>query len=184
MITIMFKLSPASLQTFIDKPNCVLKYRVQYSTVHIPNVFCDGHIVCVFLYCNHQMRRRGRGRNKLLDDLKDRSGYSHLKEKALDRTVWRNRFGRDFGPVVRILSEWIMRYTETFSPPCTYKRKSKGSLACYLECVSVALVTRNAKRYTRQILVSKHLQCTSMPCSCPVSRGVAAFDRSHESFFR
>jgi hypothetical protein len=31
---------------------------------------------------------------------KDRRGYSHLKEEALDRTVWRNRFGRGFGPVV------------------------------------------------------------------------------------
>jgi hypothetical protein len=29
-------------------------------------------------------RRRGRRRKKLLDDLKDRRGYSHLKEKALD----------------------------------------------------------------------------------------------------
>jgi hypothetical protein len=32
-------------------------------------------------------RRRGRRRKKLLDDLKDRRGYSHLKEEALDRTV-------------------------------------------------------------------------------------------------
>ena len=46
-------------------------------------------------------RRRGRRRKKLLDDLKDRRGYSHLKEEALDRTTWRNRFRRDFGPVVR-----------------------------------------------------------------------------------
>jgi hypothetical protein len=46
-------------------------------------------------------RRRGRRRKKLLDDLKDRRGYSHLKEEALDRTIWRNRFGRGFGPVVR-----------------------------------------------------------------------------------
>ena len=46
-------------------------------------------------------RRQGRRCNKLLDDLKDRRGYSHLKEKALDRTMWRNRFGGGFGPVVR-----------------------------------------------------------------------------------
>jgi hypothetical protein len=46
-------------------------------------------------------RRRERRRKKLLDDLKDRRGYSHLKEEALDRTMWRNRFGRGFGPVVR-----------------------------------------------------------------------------------
>jgi hypothetical protein len=45
--------------------------------------------------------RRGRGRRKLLDDLKKRRGYSHLKDEALDRTMWRARFGRGFGPVVR-----------------------------------------------------------------------------------
>ena len=46
-------------------------------------------------------RRRGRRRKKLLDDLKDRRGYSHLKEEALDRTMWRNRFGGGIGPVIR-----------------------------------------------------------------------------------
>ena len=45
--------------------------------------------------------RRGRRRRKLLDDLKERRGYSHSKEEALDRTMWRDRFGRGFGPVVR-----------------------------------------------------------------------------------
>jgi len=45
--------------------------------------------------------RRGRRRMKLLDDLKERRGYSHLKEEALDRTMWRALFGRGFGPVVR-----------------------------------------------------------------------------------
>jgi hypothetical protein len=45
--------------------------------------------------------RRGRRRRKLLDDLKERRGYSHLKEEALDRTRWRARFGRSFGPVVK-----------------------------------------------------------------------------------
>jgi hypothetical protein len=45
--------------------------------------------------------RRGRRRRKLLDDLKERRGYSHLKEEALDGTMWRARFGRGFGPVGR-----------------------------------------------------------------------------------
>ena len=45
-------------------------------------------------------RRPGRRRTKLLDDLKDRRGYWQLKDEALDRTMWRNRFGRGFGPVV------------------------------------------------------------------------------------
>jgi hypothetical protein len=46
-------------------------------------------------------RRRGRRRRKLLDDLIERRGYSHLKEEALDRNMWRAHFGRGFGPVVR-----------------------------------------------------------------------------------
>ena len=45
--------------------------------------------------------RQGRRRRKLLGDLKERTGYSHLKEEAPDRTVWRARFGKGFGPVVR-----------------------------------------------------------------------------------
>jgi hypothetical protein len=45
-------------------------------------------------------RRQGRRHKKLLDDLADRRGYSHLKEEALDRIKWRNRFGRGCGPVV------------------------------------------------------------------------------------
>ena len=51
--------------------------------------------------------RRRRRRRKLLADLKERRGYSHLKEKALDRTMWRNILGGGFGPVVtdRILNE-------------------------------------------------------------------------------
>jgi hypothetical protein len=45
--------------------------------------------------------RQGKRRTKLLDDLKERRGYTHLKEEALNRTTWRARFGRGFGPVVR-----------------------------------------------------------------------------------
>jgi hypothetical protein len=45
--------------------------------------------------------RRGIRRRKLLDDLKERRGYSHLKEEDLDRTMWKALFGRGFGPVVR-----------------------------------------------------------------------------------
>jgi len=40
--------------------------------------------------------RRGRRRRKLLDDLKEMRGYSHLKEEALDHTMWKG-----FGPVLR-----------------------------------------------------------------------------------
>ena len=37
--------------------------------------------------------------------------YSHLKEEALDRTMWRNRFGGGFGPVVRQNTE-LMNVTQ------------------------------------------------------------------------
>ena len=60
--------------------------------------------------------RRGRRRRKLLDDLKKRRGYSHLKEGALDRTMWRARFGRGFGPVVRqttSMNDAFMAWTRT-----------------------------------------------------------------------
>ena len=46
-------------------------------------------------------RRQRRRYKKLLDDLKDRRRHSHLKEEALDRTMWRNRFGGGFVPVIR-----------------------------------------------------------------------------------
>jgi hypothetical protein len=46
-------------------------------------------------------RRQGRRRRKLLDDLKEGRGYSHMKEEAVDCTMQRAHFGRGFGPVVR-----------------------------------------------------------------------------------
>jgi hypothetical protein len=56
--------------------------------------------------------RQGRRRRKLLDDLKERRGYSHLKEEALDCTMWLARFGRGFGCVVRrLLNKWMTVYT-------------------------------------------------------------------------
>jgi hypothetical protein len=45
--------------------------------------------------------RRGRKCRKLLDSLKQRRGYSHLKEEALDRNMWR----AGFGPVVTQTNE-------------------------------------------------------------------------------
>ena len=59
--------------------------------------------------------RRGRRRKKLLDDLKDRRGYSHLKEEVLDHTMWRNRFRGGFGPVVRQNTECMNELSLTDS---------------------------------------------------------------------
>jgi hypothetical protein len=49
--------------------------------------------------------RRGRRRKQLLDDLKEKKRYWKLKEEALDRTLWRTRFERGYGPVVRQTTE-------------------------------------------------------------------------------
>jgi len=42
-------------------------------------------------------RKRGRRRKQLLDELKEKRLYCKLKKKALDRTVWRPRYGRVCG---------------------------------------------------------------------------------------
>jgi hypothetical protein len=61
--------------------------------------------------------RRGRIRRKLLDDLKERKGYSHLKVEVLDRTAWRAGFGRGFGPVMRQTVNELM-YSKGFMNQC------------------------------------------------------------------
>ena len=76
-------------------------------------------------------RRWGRRRRNLLDGLRNRRGYSHLKEEALDRTVWRNHFGGGFGPVVRQNTEWM-------NCKLIYVGKKKISWhSCEIYCVSV-----------------------------------------------
>jgi hypothetical protein len=49
--------------------------------------------------------RRGRRRKQLLDVLKETRGYCELKDKALDRTLWRTGVGKGNGPVVRQTTE-------------------------------------------------------------------------------
>jgi hypothetical protein len=50
-------------------------------------------------------RRRGRRRKQLRDDLKEKRRYWKLKEEALDRTLWRTRVERGYGPVIRQTTE-------------------------------------------------------------------------------
>jgi hypothetical protein len=49
--------------------------------------------------------RRGRRRKQLPDDFKEKKRYWNLKEEELDRTIWRTRFGRGYGLVVRQTAE-------------------------------------------------------------------------------
>ena len=50
------------------------------------------------------IRRRGRTRKQLLDDLKETKGYCKLKEEAAAGTMWRTRFGRGCGPVSELIN--------------------------------------------------------------------------------
>jgi hypothetical protein len=49
--------------------------------------------------------RLGRRGEQLLDDLKEKRWYWNVKEEALDRSLWRTRFGRGYGPDVRRTTE-------------------------------------------------------------------------------
>jgi hypothetical protein len=51
--------------------------------------------------------RQGRKCKQLLDDFKEMRRYWKLKEKAPDRTLWRTRFGKGCGPVVRQTTKYI-----------------------------------------------------------------------------
>jgi hypothetical protein len=56
----------------------------------------------IYIYIYIYIRRR----KKLLDDLKVRRGYSHFKEEALDRIMWRNRLEEALNPSSdRIMNE-------------------------------------------------------------------------------
>ena len=66
--------------------------------------------------------RRGRRCKQLLDDFKDARRYWKLKEKALDRTVWRTGFGRGYGLAYRnpdcvvMILDNLFLITKHFSP--------------------------------------------------------------------
>jgi hypothetical protein len=66
-----------------------------------------GHIMCRNCFLRHVIEGKTdgtekwqRSRKQLLDDMEMRK-YWTLKEEALDRTVWRTRFGSGCEPVVR-----------------------------------------------------------------------------------
>jgi hypothetical protein len=67
--------------------------------------------IYIYIYTHtHTHTHTYRRRKKLLDDLGNRRGYSHLKEEALDRIKWRNRFGRGCGPDRLLMNECTYTY--------------------------------------------------------------------------
>jgi hypothetical protein len=71
----------------ILRRNCLLK--------HVVEGKIEGKIAAIGI--------RGRRSKQLLGDLK--KGHCKLKKEALDCTLWRTRFGRGYGPVVRQTTE-------------------------------------------------------------------------------
>jgi hypothetical protein len=71
-----------------------------------------GHMLRGIFLLNHVtkgkidgMRLQKRRRDQVLDDLKENKRYWNLKEEAVGRTVWRTRFRRSYGPVLRQTTE-------------------------------------------------------------------------------
>ena len=69
--------------------------------------------------------RRQRSK-QLLDDLEKTKESWILKEAALDGTLWRTRFGRGYGPVVRENMERIYALHRAGSTS-TRRRRSRGA---------------------------------------------------------
>jgi hypothetical protein len=51
------------------------------------------------------MAKRGTRCKQILDYLKETRGYWKLMEETLDRSLWRTRFGRGYGPVLKQTTE-------------------------------------------------------------------------------
>ena len=49
--------------------------------------------------------RRGRRLKQLLYDLEEKRGYCKLRERGLNRPLWRTRFGRCYGTLLRLRNE-------------------------------------------------------------------------------
>jgi hypothetical protein len=58
---------------------------------------------------------QGKRRNQLLDDRKETREYWELKGHAIDRTMWRTRFGRGCRSVVRQTTKWVSEQCTCFS---------------------------------------------------------------------
>ena len=75
--------------------NCLLKRVIERST--------DGRI---------EVTGRLEGRRKqLLDDLKEKKGYWKFEGEAPDGALWRSRFGRGYGPAIRLRKGRTYTYT-------------------------------------------------------------------------
>jgi hypothetical protein len=99
------------------KTNILRKTGAETRKIHRPNSLVGkitiqnfkfyNNVEIIFFDCSRTelTGRRGRRRKQLLGNVKEKSRHCKLKEEALDRTLWRTGFGRDYGSVVRLLNE-------------------------------------------------------------------------------
>ena len=116
-------------------------------------------------------RRQGRRRKKLLNDLKDRRGYCELKEEALDRTMWRNRFARGFGPVISQITDddntwtavpttiiWVMQLTSQSYHICNAVQPTSFTISLFAACKSSGFLLCNNFRSNRDLSSSSKIE--------------------------
>jgi hypothetical protein len=80
-----------------------------------------------------------------------------LKEEALDRTIWRARFGRGFGPVVKQTTQWMSECRLTFKIISSYDLDQNMGMINYI------IIHNYLSRYFRLSLKKEfvtHFICT------------------------
>jgi hypothetical protein len=117
--------------------------------------------------------RRGRRRRKLLDDLKERRGYSYLKEEALDRTMWRAHFGRGFGPVMRQTAKWMNMCIYIYIYTCV--------CVCVCVCNAQTIWLLYGLLYCDNLLINRRQNTTSFWKARHVS--ICTLLRSHDGYY-
>jgi hypothetical protein len=138
------------LNTFFDKTGGICKEFVSERTAnptsilislltHISNRFLK-HVIEGKIEGRIEVTgRRGRRCRELLDHFKERRGYCKLKEEALDRTLWRTRFGRGCGPNVRQTTLWMKpKYTREYIL-LELDSEGEGSSAYYMRILNTIL---------------------------------------------
>jgi len=81
-----------------EKTNIIrtVKWRKARCTFHVSSKNCL--LKHVIIRKSETTIRRGRRRRQLLDNFKERNRHWNSKGEVLDRSLWRSRFGRGFGP--------------------------------------------------------------------------------------
>jgi hypothetical protein len=68
-----------------------------------------------------------------------------LREEALDRTMWRNRFGRGVGPVVRQNTEWMNDLSLTYNGAWLSHKTSICNIKYFVENWTIVIQFQKMK---------------------------------------